>query len=94
VPTIDWDSEQVEPAQRGGEGGQFSVAVRGADAGWAGRFNEIAEGQFTRGEVRGGRWGRVRYHEVEQIITVDDYYGPDEAIRTNLKELADLAGSG
>jgi hypothetical protein len=65
VAAIDWESETVEPAQHGG-GDQLSVAVRGADAGWSQRFSAYVVGHSDL------RWGRVRWHEVEGLITVED----------------------
>lgn len=93
MASIDWDTEEYEPDPRGRGGGQLSVAVRGADATWAARFNEEAAAHHRRGEVRGGRWGQVRYHEVESLITVDDLYdGQEAAIHAYLTELAERAG--
>lgn len=87
MATIDWQTMSFEPAPHGA-GAQLSVDVRGAETVWAQRFNELAEGQFRRGEVRGGRWGLIRYHEVDGLITVDDLYGDDvEPIRLNLEDL-------
>ncbi len=88
MPTIDWETDSVEPPHHG-SGAQLSVAVRGADAAWAERFNEAAADHYRRGEVRGGRWGRVRFNEVEGLITVDDLHGDDLGpIRSYLEELS------
>lgn len=87
MPTIDWMTAIVESAHHGA-GDQLCVDVRGANAAWAARFNEMADGQYRRGEVRGGSWGLVRYHEVEGHITVDGLYGgADGPIRPHLTEL-------
>jgi hypothetical protein len=95
VPAIAWDTESYEPA-RHGDAWRLSVEVRGADAAWADRFNELAEGQHERGQVRGGRWGLIRYHEVEGVITVADLHsGQEDAIRGHLGHLAEqAAGAG
>lgn len=94
IPSIAWDTESYEPPHHG-SGGQLSVEVHGADAGWAQRFNELAQGQYERGEVRGGRWGLVRYHDVEGIITVDDLdEGQKDAIRGHVSHLAEQAAGG
>jgi hypothetical protein len=65
VAAIDWESETVEPAHHGG-GDQLSVAVHGADAGWSQRFSEYAGGHSDP------RWGPIRWHEVEGLITVEE----------------------
>lgn len=91
MPTINWDTAVVEPAHHGA-GAQLSVDVVGADAAWAARFNEMAAAHYERGEVRGGGWGAVRYHEVEGIVTVDDLHGDDLApIQNYLDEQAKSA---
>jgi hypothetical protein len=85
---IVWNSEVIEPDPRGRRGEQVSYGVRGADAAWAQRFNEVAEAQRARGELRGGRWGAVRYDEVEAVLTVDDFYEDDTAaLRQHLRVL-------
>lgn len=91
MPTIDWTTAIVEPAHHG-VGDQLCVDVRGADASWAQHFNDMADGQHRRGEVRGGRWGLVRYNEVEGHITVDDLHGGvDGPIRHHLIEMVAAA---
>lgn len=93
MPMIDWTTVSYEPDPDGRRvGGQLSVDVRGTSAAWADRFNSMADGQHRRGEVRGGRWGLVRYHEVEGLITVDDLYeGQEDAIRAHLENPAETA---
>jgi hypothetical protein len=87
MPTIDWTTATTEPAHHGA-GDQLCVDVRGADAAWAVRFNEIAERHHRGGEVRGVRCGLIRYNEVEGHITVDDCAGDsDGPIRNYLTEL-------
>jgi hypothetical protein len=79
VPAIDWESETVEPEHRGG-GDQLSVAVRSADAGWSQRFSAYVGGHSDP------RWGPVRWHEVEGLITVEDVH---EDTLGELRELLD-----
>ncbi len=86
LPTIDWTTEIIDPAYDG-EGTQLCVEVRGADASWAQRFNEMAHNHYRRGEVRGGRWRLARYNEVEGHITLDDLYGDASPARQYLTEL-------
>jgi hypothetical protein len=64
MPTIDRTTAIVEPAHHGA-GDQLCVDVRGADAAWTARFNEMAAGQYRQVEVHSGRWGLGRYNEVE-----------------------------
>jgi hypothetical protein len=87
MPTIDSSTEIIEPAHHG-TGAQLCVEVRGADASWAQRFNEVADDHYRRGEVRGGRWGLVRYNEVEGHITLNELYGDAAPARQYLTELA------
>lgn len=91
MPSFDWDTAVVEPGHHGA-GAQLSVSVVGIDASWAAWFNDLTAAHYRRGEVRGGRWGVVRCHEVEGIVTVDDFYGDDlSAIRNYLDALAESA---
>jgi len=93
MPEIVWETHTVEPAHHGAAGAQLSVAVRGADSAWARRFNDLAAARYERGEVRGGRWAVVQYHEVEGLITVDDLRGEAlEPIQDYLEELLRTAG--
>jgi hypothetical protein len=87
MPTIDWSTEIIEPAHHG-TGAQLCVDMQGGDASCAQRFNDLAQEHYRRGEVRGGRWGLVRYNEVEGHITVDDLYGDPAPARQYLIELA------
>ena len=92
VPRINWDTETYEPAPWGGGVGQLCVEVEGVDAGWAKRFNEITERHYSRGDTRGARWGLVRYHQVEGIITIDELSdGQHDALRERLEELCEMA---
>lgn len=67
--------------------------MRGADSAWARRFNDLAAARYERGEVRGGQWAVVQYHEVEGLIIVDDLHGEDlDPVQAYLEELVEAAG--